>query len=124
MSDENIKTMVYIIAAILSIYPLIELFKKNKKAWARVIIILFLMVFWPLTCRYKKIIDKEISEAKTSAKTSDSLNKEANKKVDTLRAKIDSSNSYLKKIMTDKNVPDSTKKVINNFINNVNTLNQ
>ena len=128
MNDATVKTMVYLFAGLLSIYPVLELLFKKKKWWYKGIIVIVLCFFWYVTIRYKNILDREAVEANVKAKRSDSLFVEARENNKILQSKVDSSVIYLDRLKEEissiKNVSDTQKKVFNNYIDKIETLNQ
>lgn len=99
MSDATVKNTEYLLAAILSIYPILQLFFEKKRKWFyKLIIFLGLCIFWDITIKYKNIIDKENETASRKENISDSLIKELKIKNDLLSKKLDSSNLLLNQI--------------------------
>ncbi len=126
MSDANIKDMFYILIAILTIYPLIE-FVFKKKHWAvRMLACIFIIFFWFISCKYKRITDREAREANTQK---DSLSNEVKKRDSTLATKADSSNILLKNlkdsfhIILDANNKPIFSKEYKNTVNKPPTVN-
>ena len=111
MSDANIKNMAYFFAALLSIYPIIEIvFNKKKNIWFRIATFLLLCFFWYITVIYKHIIDKENIQANLRIKKSDSARDASEKENKTLYLKLDSTNASLKELKDKMKTPIQNNK--------------
>lgn len=95
MSDANIKDTFYVFIIILTIYPIIELFFKKHNWVVRLLIAIFIFLFWFISCKYKRIIGRE---AIKSEQKSDSLHNEITKKDSTIENKVDSNHLFLKRL--------------------------
>jgi hypothetical protein len=114
MSDTTIKNMFYVVIAILTIYPVIELFFKKHNWLVRALILIFIIFFWFVSCNYQTITDKEAGEAKH---TSDSLNNEIKKRDSLIIIKTDSTNLFLTRLNKIGIKDSSNYPVVNQTIN-------
>ncbi len=124
MSDNFIKSMFYFFVTFLTIYPIFELFVKKRNGYVRTIIVILIAFFWFIAIKYKKIDDKEKAEAQ---RNENALRKQSTKLANELKIKTDSTNRYLEALKDSlKHVPvnENSRKIINNYIDKINTLNQ
>jgi hypothetical protein len=125
MGPNTQKSMFYLMGTLLAIYPIIDIvFFKKIKWYVKAILVVIILVFVLVAFSVKGIEDAQRLAEK---KKSDSAYKEQKDENAILIKKDDTTQIYLQhlqELIKTADIPGDKKKVINNYIQEVKTLNE
>ncbi|MDR3712355.1 MAG: hypothetical protein P4L51_06040 [Puia sp.] len=130
--ETYIPGLYYFMIAGLTIYPVIQLFKRGQKLAVRIVLIIILGLFWTVAIWNRSIVNTQntIATAKNDSlsKRADSLSRELSEANARIEKKADSTNRFLQILDKKFGIKDSSgtpvKQTIVNYIKKVDYLKQ